>query len=172
MTALALPGLEPESASPPALDQRPAATRFRLELHVLENPRPMGEVKAFSIGGVARVVHARPKELRAWQGAVTAEAVDAMGGRPPLDSPVQVTVTFFLTRPSGHTGKKGLLPSAPRYPKSRPDLDHYIRSTLDALTLAGVFRDDARVVRIVAAKAFCSTEHPRPGASIVVEEMA
>lgn len=181
MTALPLPGMG--SVDVPAIPTGNAAvsplspptvesvSTFRIELHVLENPRPMGEVKAFNIGGVARVVHSKPKELRAWQGAVTAEAIDAMAGRPPLDRAVQVTVTFFLVRPMGHTGKRGLLPSAPRWPTSRPDLDHYIRSTLDALTLAGVFRDDSRVVRIVAAKAFCSEARPRPGAAIVVEEM-
>ena len=40
----------------------------------------------------------------------------------------------------------------------RPDVDKYIRATLDALTSAGAYGDDAQVVSLRAVKA-----HAAPG---------
>lgn len=59
----------------------------------------------------------------------------------PLDEPLAVSMVFTMPKPA----------SAPKrrrtWPARMPDLSKLIRSTEDALTDAGIWRDDARVVR-------------------------
>lgn len=56
-------------------------------------------------------------------------------------------VTFHLPRPKGHyrTGANAhlLRDSAPEQPSVKPDLDKLVRSTMDGLSEAGVWHDDA-----------------------------
>jgi len=68
----------------------------------------------------------------------------------PLTSPLSLTVVFTLPRPK--TAPKKRL-----WPDHKPDLSKAIRSTEDALTDAGVIRDDALFVRHEIWKVF-----PRP----------
>jgi endodeoxyribonuclease RusA len=69
---------------------------------------------------------------------------------PPLDGPLRAEFVFSFARPKAHyrTGRNAhlLRGSAPPYPSVIPDLSKLIRSTEDALTDAGVWADDARVV--------------------------
>lgn len=70
-----------------------------------------------------------------------AEAVRAAGSAPmPLDGPLVVSMVFTLPKPA----------SAPKrrrtWPDRKPDLSKLVRSTEDALTDAGIWADDARVV--------------------------
>lgn len=60
--------------------------------------------------------------------------------------PIDVQMVFTMPRPK--SAKKGAVPS------NRPDLSKLIRSTEDALTDAGAWEDDARVVRCLAMKVF------------------
>jgi crossover junction endodeoxyribonuclease RusA len=46
----------------------------------------------------------------------------------------------------------------------RPDLDKLVRAVLDALSEAGVWRDDAQVVSVVARKAYGSA----PGLTVEI----
>ena len=48
-----------------------------------------------------------------------------------------------------------------------PDLDKLLRSTFDAITTAGVWRDDAQVVVVSASKSYADTFPP--GALITLE---
>lgn len=70
-----------------------------------------------------------------------AEAVRAASEVPmPLDGPLVVSMVFTLPKPT----------SAPKrrrtWPDRKPDLSKLVRSTEDALTDAGLWADDARVV--------------------------
>ena len=58
----------------------------------------------------------------------------------------------FRTGPYMHMLRDG----APAYPYKRPDLDKLLRSTMDAMTCAGVWRDDA-LVHIIHARKHYST---------------
>ena len=92
----------------------------------------------------------------------------------PIAGPVEVTVTFRFARPAGHygTGRNAdaVRPSAPAHPTGgKGDIEKLVRAVHDALTAAGVWRDDAQVVRLNAAKVWCH-KGERPGAVIGVEE--
>ena len=86
----------------------------------------------------------------------------------PITGPVTVRVTFTFTRPKSHyrTGRNRhlLRDQAPTWPAGKPDIDKVLRSTLDALSDAGVWRDDAQVVRVVMAKVY----GPTAGARILI----
>jgi len=40
------------------------------------------------------------------------------------------------------------------YCQAKPDIDNLLKSTMDALSQAGVWRDDAQVVAVVASKRY------------------
>jgi crossover junction endodeoxyribonuclease RusA len=81
------------------------------------------------------------------------EAMVAMDGVPVLDGPVAVEMTIWLPRPKKHFGKRGLLPSAPKYPTTTPDIDKVARGILDAIT-GIVIRSDAQVVDLCCQKLY------------------
>lgn len=87
----------------------------------------------------------------------------------PLDCPLRVRMTFTLPKPA----------SAPKrrqtWPMRTPDLSKLIRSTEDAITSSGLWRDDARVVECTAAKRYPGEGQDaldRPGCVIEVEAIA
>lgn len=66
--------------------------------------------------------------------------------------PVHVTIVFIFARPKHHyrTGKHAheLRGNAPRLHTTKPDADKLLRSTFDALTTAGMWKDDCQVAGI------------------------
>jgi len=71
------------------------------------------------------------------------------------EGPLYIEVEARLGRPAGHFGRHGLLPSAPRWPDRRPDVDNYGKLVLDALNGAA-FMDDAQIVRLYLAKVYAA----------------
>jgi crossover junction endodeoxyribonuclease RusA len=101
------------------------------------------------------------KKVRPWREAVRGKAQDALdNGEQPIAGPVAVRIAFYLPRPKSHyyTGKRAgvLRDDAPDYCDKRPDVDKLVRSTLDALTSAGAYADDARVARLIVDKKYGS----------------
>lgn len=131
------------------------------------SPAPQGSKRAIVRGGRATLIESSHDRVKSWRQAVidAALAEDC----PQLTGPAEVTVTFRLKRPKGHyrTGRNAhlLRDSAPAYPAGMPDLDKLLRSTMDALTAAGVWADDAQVVMLTAAKTY-----GQPGADIAVKD--
>jgi len=90
--------------------------------------------------------------------------------------PVNVHITFTFARPTNHygTGKNKALvkESAPPFPASHSigDIDKLARACLDALTDAGIWKDDSQVVSLLARKVWVGSPLAldRPGAQIVV----
>jgi Holliday junction resolvase RusA-like endonuclease len=128
-----------------------------LTFTVVGTPIPQGSHKAYVVNGYAKITDDNEK-TKPWRQDVKHAALDARGDRPPLDGPVVVQVRFVMPRAKGHfrTGRNAhlLRDTAPPFPAGKPDVDKLQRSLLDALTAAGVFRDDAQVVRIYAEKVF------------------
>lgn len=78
--------------------------------------------------------------VKPWREAVRSDAVAAFpAGWVPLDGPIRVVLLFALPRPA-----------KPKYPwpigANSGDVDKLTRAVFDALTDAGVWADDSRVV--------------------------
>lgn len=69
----------------------------------------------------------------------------------PLDQALELEVTFWIERPRTITVEQRPKPSV------TPDLDKLVR-TMDSLTVAGLIRDDARIVSVQANKEYADDE--------------
>lgn len=127
-----------------------------IEFQVQGKPRPAGSKRAIPYRkgdgklGVRVIDDANGAE---WRQDVKLAARRAIGEAPPLAGPVSVQFTFWIPRPQGHFGKRGLLDSAPSYPAKRPDLLKLARAVEDALT-GIVWIDDAQIVDETLAKVY------------------
>ncbi|ATO14670.1 hypothetical protein CO540_13225 [Micromonospora sp. WMMA2032] len=117
-------------------------------------PAPQGSKRHIGRG----VMVESSKNVKPWREAVKTAARDVIDAMPPmhwapLDEPLAVSMVFTFARPKGHyrTGRNAhlLRDAAPTRPAIAPDLSKLIRSTEDALTDAGIWRDDSLVVRYV-----------------------
>lgn len=150
--------------------------RNRDELPAVE-PQRMVEIRVYGMPGpqrskrlVGRDGHDRgilvesSSKVKPWRQAVKYAALEASAR---VGGPVEVQMIFTLPKP------KNAPKTRRTWPSSRPDLSRLVRSTEDALTDAGTWDDDARVVRCVASKVFAG-EGPdaldRPGAVIRMQE--
>ncbi len=139
-----------------------------VEIRVIGLPAPQGSKRLIGHTKAGRgILVESSAKVKPWREAVKYAAWDAT--RERLAGPVDVEMIFTLPKPR----------SAPKtrrtWPDRKPDLSKLVRSTEDALTDAGVWEDDARVVRCVAAKVF-PREHPDalvvPGAVIRIKGVA
>lgn len=137
-------------------------------IDVRGQPRPQGsmQMRALPNGGATGTY---PPQVWEWRYQVQ-EAVTAVDAETFL-SAVELRLGFDLQRPAGHfgTGRNAgtIKPSAPRHPIVAPDLDKLVRCVCDAITDAGLWRDDAQVTTITAAKRYVDS---RPGVLITVTE--
>lgn len=130
-------------------------------------PAPGGSKKGFVNPKTGRVVIVddakRNKDWRSMVGLIASQHFAR-----PLEGPVRVVVTFYMPRPQGHFGKRGLRPGAPAFPTTRPDASKLWRSTEDALK--GIaWLDDAQVVTQTILKRYATAA---PGAQIEIESLA
>lgn len=103
-------------------------------------------------------------KVKPWREAVKWAAIQS--GARGLDGPLWVSMVFTIKKPK----------SAPRrkrtWPATKPDLSKLARSTEDALTDAGTWADDARVVEYLRlAKVYPSEDRDaldRPGCLITI----
>lgn len=132
-----------------------------LSVHVVGTPKQQGSKRSFVVPrkgadpaagrkafrGV--VVDDNKKPLKDWRTDVVLGAQRAMsdaGGTWPVLGPLAVRLVLAMPRPS----------SAPKtrrtWPAVKPDVDKLARALLDALTDAGVWKDDAQVVDLHVLK--------------------
>jgi len=131
-------------------------------------PVAQGSMRAFAMkNGRYALTATNAKRLKPWRLEMKAAAAAALNGDGPYAAEVRLELAFCFPRPMGHFGKRGLRPSAPLWMFRRPDLDKLVRAVLDALTDAGVLRDDAQVNEIHAQKRYCRDGEP-PGVSVAV----
>lgn len=132
-----------------------------IEFDVYGLPAPQGSKR--HVGG-GRMIESS-KKVAPWREDVR-HAAERAKSEAPLDGPLRMHVCFTLPKPV----------SAPKtrrtYPHRKPDIDKLLRSTLDAITSSGLWRDDAQVIAVTAVKAF-PNEHSdalaAPGARIHIE---
>lgn len=117
-----------------------------IRLIVIGKPAPQGSKRHLGNG----IMVEQSKNVKPWREAVRSEAVRVMDGQPPIMTGVRVDMVFTAARPKHHyrTGANAhlLRDNAPPRPAVAPDLSKLARSTEDALTDAGVWRDDCLVV--------------------------
>lgn len=137
---------------------------------VFGTPQTAGSKRAFPIRRAGqklgvRVTDDNPKS-RDWKTTVSQVAAEHCRGGL-IDGALGVEFVFWLVRPKGHFGKRGLLPSAPEFPAVKPDVLKLARAVEDALT--GVaWRDDALIVDEHLAKRYGE----RAGVDIVIRQIA
>lgn len=109
------------------------------------------------------------KKVAPWRQDVVAAARAVIGiSGKPIDGPIRCTMVFTLPKPVSAPKKRRTLPD------KKPDLSKLIRSTEDALTTAGAWQDDARVVEIHASKRYPGegvNSLPSPGVRIWIESI-
>lgn len=143
-----------------------------ISLDVLGIPAPKGSSRAIVRGKRAVLIpcssDAGKRKMQTWTAVVAWKARLATHGKIAfVDAALTVSIVFRMPRPRGHYGARGLFPSSPAFPATKPDVDKLARSTLDALT-GIVWDDDSRIVVLSVAKVYA--EPGREGASIVVTE--
>lgn len=117
-----------------------------LDIWVEGTPIPQGSKTGYVRGGRAVLVDAN-KRLKPWRAAVRSAAEEAIRDDEwaTLDEPCRVRLAFTMPRPK-----------RPRWvlPAVKPDLDKLTRAVFDALTDAGVWTDDSRVVSLQVDKIY------------------
>jgi Holliday junction resolvase RusA-like endonuclease len=99
-------------------------------------------------------------KVKPWRAAVKEAALEAYSG-PTITDAVALYVTFTMKAPAK-------IPKGRTHPSTAPDLSKLIRSTEDAITESGLWRDDALVVVVTAQKLYPGQVGAldRPGAQI------
>jgi Holliday junction resolvase RusA-like endonuclease len=119
-----------------------------ITITVIGMPGPMGSKRFVGTSKAGRgILIESSKKVKPWREAVVFAAREN-GGK--LTGPVHLHVTFSCPRPKS-------APKSHIYADRKPDLSKLVRSTEDALTDAGVWEDDARVVTCLAAKVFAGS---------------
>jgi Holliday junction resolvase RusA-like endonuclease len=145
MTAIKLPALSAE---------RPGPTHYQLHgpvltFHVLGEPVGQGRISFLGKGRPA--IHSNQDRLLPWRELVQHAAEAAIAEQQatfPLDGPVGVYACF--TMPKAKSAPK----TKTTWPTKRPDGSHLLRAIEDAMTNAGVWRDDSQLVDEHLVKAF------------------
>lgn len=128
-----------------------------LEFRVYGLPAPQGSKRHVGNG----VMVESSKKVKPWRQDVVQAALTATAMHEDYDpfvGPVGVRIIFYFPRPKYHFGtgrNAGILKAgAAVFQTANPDLDKCVRSTFDALTTAGVWRDDNLAARVTAEKRF------------------
>ena len=139
------------------------------------SPAPQGS-KSFkgTFTGADGRTHAKlaesSKKVKPWRQDVKAEAervISQLRGFVTLDGPLRVSMVFTIPKPASAPKRRRV------WPDKKPDLSKLTRSTEDALSDAGVWRDDARIVEYSRLAKVFPGEDPdaltSPGVVIVIE---
>lgn len=135
---------------------------MNLNFTVYGRPAAQGSKRAFVNKRTGKVALVEVSDkVRPWRQDVKQAAIEQTNGAI-LDGPVAVELHFFFMRPK--SAKKSVVAPCNR---GSGDIDKLCRSTLDALTEAGVWHDDAQVCDLRATKSFWWRE----GARIIIVRM-
>ena len=156
----------------PASFARAQGDRCRLVIEVFGIPGPQGSKRFVGVRGGRGLMIESSAKVKPWREAVkwaAREAMDRADITAPLDGALRVRMVFTLPKPK----------SAPKtrvtFPDRKPDGSKLQRSTEDALTDAGVWTDDARVVEWIGAKRYPGEGDgalSAPGVLITIDAMA
>lgn len=119
-----------------------------IRIVVYGTPAPQGSKSFMGMSKAGRAILVESsRRVKPWRECVWASATAART-EPPLDGPLRVRMTFTLPKPASAPKRRRI------WPMRMPDLSKLVRSTEDALTDAGIWRDDSRVVECLSAKRY------------------
>lgn len=113
------------------------------------NPVPQPRARVSTRGGFARAYVPAKHPIHAYRAAIEAKARETAAA---FTGPVRLEVDAVFERPASHWRKAGLRDDAPSWPNA--DGDNIAKGVADALTGAGVWKDDACVVEWRIKKRF------------------
>src|SRR5688572_16680202 len=93
-----------------------------------------------------------PAKTASYEAILAHAAGEAMAGRPPLDGPVRVTATAYMTIPASWSKRKTEEALVGILRPGKPDADNLLK-TLDAFN-GIVWRDDAQVAEAQISKLY------------------
>jgi Holliday junction resolvase RusA-like endonuclease len=105
-----------------------------------------------------------PGTAEGWKGQI-ADAAKEHIPETPVDLPVCLSIDFLMPRPKRHFNSKGLKPDAPDSFTQKPDADNLAKAVMDALTVLGMWKDDAQVFSLKITKRFSV----KTGAQVTIE---
>ena len=131
-----------------------------IEFSVVGKPITAGSKKAFPLFKGGKFIRSIITDDtgapgKSWRAMVQDRAREAFVGRALLDCPLRVWMEFRVVRPKGHIGAKGLRPSAPALPVTKPDVLKMARAIEDALT-GVVWRDDSQITTETIRKRYAN----------------
>ena len=133
------------------------------------DPKGQPRARAFSRNGMVRLYD--PATAEGWKSAIAAAVKPKLPATLPATlDPVALEVTFYFPRPRSHYRSgarfRELRPTIPTRHAKKPDIDNCIKAVMDALTVVGVWRDDAQVDRLWTRREWAGEQGP--GAQITV----
>lgn len=142
-------------------------TSGALSFRVAGRPVTQGSKTGIVVGGRAVLVEKARDRLKPWREAVRSTALDHLGDAwQPYPGPVYLQLVFALPKPASAPKSRRTWPIGAR----SGDVDKLTRAVMDALTDAGVWRDDAQVVRLLVDKDYPGphTQQITPGVLVHV----
>lgn len=131
-------------------------------------PRPKAFARNFGGKWMARVYDAGTAEFWKSQIAVAAKPFIPPS---PMHGPIDLELTFIFQRPKSHFGsgrKSTVLKNGSAYfHTTKPDVDNLFKSTVDAMTILGMWGDDKQI----ASTRIVKTYGPNPGCAIKIRPM-
>jgi Holliday junction resolvase RusA-like endonuclease len=138
----------------------------KLTFFVPGEPVAKGRARAFVRHGV--VAHYTPDKTARYENLVKISAKNATNGSKPLEGPLSLRCTFWLSVPMSYSNRRreACLNGSERHCK-RPDIDNLLKSVKDGCN--GVaWIDDCQVVEVSALKSYGET----PGVDIEICSLA
>lgn len=141
-----------------------------IDLIVYGMPAPQGSKRFVGTTKTGRgLLVESSKKVKPWRQDVRAAAEqlrEQVGHLMPMDGPLRVSMVFTVPKPASAPKKRRT------WPDRKPDVSKLARSTEDALSDAGVWADDARVVEYSRLAKVYPCEDPEalpsPGVRITV----
>jgi len=141
--------------SPATRDTEPGADHrgdAMLTFSVPGEPVAKGRARAFIRGG--KIGHHTPDKTARYENLVRLVAKQAVGAAKPLEGPISLRCTFWLSVPMSYSSKrrKACLNGSERHCK-RPDIDNLLKAVKDGCN-GVVWVDDCQVVDVRASKCY------------------
>lgn len=135
------------------------------------DPVPQPRHRIATRGKFARAYIPKTHAIHAWKDLIIiqAKAWALATGHETLMGPVRFLAHFRFARPKNHLRTNGELKpwAKDEWPTGDGDFDNLTKAAADALTQAGIWKDDRQVVRHEFTKQYVA-DNQRPGLTVAI----